>query len=250
MSDIVIDKIRIRRGNIADMPILQSGEFGLAEDEQRLFLGQKPVPATVNFTASDSIEAVVSFYVNENGYTKELDLDGISQFYIKINDTAYVNGVDTLVSNGVISFAHGLGRAVEVTDVFELYYNKEITSYVGERDRIRQATTIQKSLPYGTSQPTGIVFESAIKNSIDIEYFMFVQDCYRKGQLSIIVVGDNIAKISDSYVSQTDLEEVVFSIEALGNGRYSLNFDTNFLDQIQFNYTQISNTLIEIVNLP
>ena len=41
MADTRISKIQIRRGTIADLPILSPGEFGYATDTQRLFLGNE-----------------------------------------------------------------------------------------------------------------------------------------------------------------------------------------------------------------
>lgn len=251
MSTVFIDKILIRRGNIADMPILDTGEFGLAEDEQRLFLGQKPVSATIDFTNSTDTIAVVTFYINENGYTKALDLDGISRFAIGINASeTMISAVDTNINDTVVTFAHGLGRTLTGDDEINLYYNKEITSYTAEKDTIRQATRLTKTLPFGTAQETGITFNSSVKNDISIEYMLFVNDNYSKGKLDIVVVGDTIAKITNSCTSDTQLSDVDFSIAATGNSTFALMFDTSITDAMQFNYTQTSTNLIELVETP
>jgi len=41
MPDTRISKIQVRRGSIADLPLLDAGEFGYATDEQRLFIGNE-----------------------------------------------------------------------------------------------------------------------------------------------------------------------------------------------------------------
>lgn len=39
MAIIQISKIQVRTGNVADLPQLSAGEFGWADDERRLFIG-------------------------------------------------------------------------------------------------------------------------------------------------------------------------------------------------------------------
>ena len=43
MADTRISKIRVRQGNLADLPVLDPGELGYAKDSRRLFIGNDTV---------------------------------------------------------------------------------------------------------------------------------------------------------------------------------------------------------------
>ena len=43
MADTRISKIRVRQGNLADLPVLDPGELGYAKDSRRLFIGNDVV---------------------------------------------------------------------------------------------------------------------------------------------------------------------------------------------------------------
>ena len=50
-------RMTVRKGNLADMPKLLPGEFGLATDIQRLFIGQATVNGTCQVSNSDATTA-------------------------------------------------------------------------------------------------------------------------------------------------------------------------------------------------
>ena len=52
-------RMTVRKGNLADLPKLLPGEFGLAQDIQRLFIGQATVNGTCQVSNSDATTAKV-----------------------------------------------------------------------------------------------------------------------------------------------------------------------------------------------
>ena len=48
-----VAQIKVRQGNLSDLPILATGEFGYATDVQRLYIGNTPLTQTAN--GSDTI---------------------------------------------------------------------------------------------------------------------------------------------------------------------------------------------------
>ncbi len=139
MATTKVSQIIIKKDSLANLPMLASGEFMLAKDEQRLFLGQEPIEVKgEDLVASDTLTATAKF---EFGNVKRpLDLDGISEFSIVVYDSennttsAGIPGssVDiTDTDNGILTFNHGLKETENVTDTapvaadtFTLHYNK------------------------------------------------------------------------------------------------------------------------------
>jgi hypothetical protein len=52
MSETIVSKIILRRGALADLPILAPGEQGYATDARRLFIGNDPVVRYGNGTTT------------------------------------------------------------------------------------------------------------------------------------------------------------------------------------------------------
>ena len=65
-------RMTVRKGNLADMQAT-TGEFGLATDNQRLFIGQATVNGTCQVSNSDATTAKVEF-TSANGDPIDLDL--------------------------------------------------------------------------------------------------------------------------------------------------------------------------------
>lgn len=240
MTNTIVAKQRIRRGNLVDMPILSPGEFGLASDEQRLFLGQDSITGTLYENQSDDTLAVLDFGTKVNGLDAFLDLEGINEFVIRINGTTEIASANVSINDTKFTVVHGLGVTPTSADVFELFYNKEITSYRAEDSNLLQSTLVEKSSLYGTPDPTGIDFLSAVKNRISIEYYLYSPTDMRTGQLEIAIQGDTVSSITDNYTSSSDAIDVEFSISNDGAGIFSLDFDTTYVGQIQMDYIQKS----------
>lgn len=244
-----VAQLIMRKGSLADMPMLASGEQYLAENEQRLFLGQVPVTGTVDNSASDATTAYVSFTVEQAGTVTELDLDDVNEYSIVVTDgvtlaknTISNNSITT--DDTVFTFNHGLSRVIAGTDTFELVYNKEITSYQGERNTRRQSVSFTKSANNSTPQSTTIDFLSSIKNDITIEYTLFNTTHMRKGTLTISLLGATTSHIADVYSGSDELSTVDFTISNPSTGKFQLDFDTSILTQLHFNYTQTSSKFV------
>jgi hypothetical protein len=240
MTETIVSKILIRQGALQDMPILSPGEFGLARDEQRLFLGQAAVTGSLIETESDATIAVLEFATSFNGISTKLDLEEVNEFVITVNSGSNVPSNVVDLQDTKFYIPHGLGRIPTNDDVFLLYYNKEITSYRPEVDARLQSTYFQKTLGHGTPQATGITFLSATKNFVTLEYFITATGYMRKGTLDIGIMDGMTPTITDTYSADLAvIGDLVFSISAVSNV-YSLDFDTTYNDQIQFNYVQHS----------
>ena len=249
MSTTIISKQLIRKGNLMQMPFLSPGEFGLAKDEQRLFLGQEPIVGTLSTVNSDATVAYVDFPTKFNSASKSVDIDKAyqSSYKIVIVDD---QGVSTEIlaadintdSNGMLYFPHGLG-VVPSTETFTFYWNKEITSYVdddGSADGLK-AVELTKQGPAGTTESTNIVFHSDVKNKISLEYSLNIPATaeFRSGTLNIFIQDNNTFTIKDSYDMNGAVLDVDFSIDPL-NKEFTLMYDTTYVGTILFNYIEKS----------
>jgi hypothetical protein len=240
MPEVITSKVLIRRGNLGTMPVLSPGEFGLAEDEQRLFLGQQPIIGSVSLSESTDTVAVVTFSTKYKGAIKKLDLDQVRTYYVKVNNTTDVGPLSIEAHNEKMYIPHGLGRVPTLNDEFVLYYNKEIVSYnanLGANEV--NATRFTKELPYGTAETTGIQFITEAQNFITFEYLLFGVGGVRKGRLDMYVEEGVAPKITDTYTADSALDDIEFSLTENG-GMFELMFDTSVTDQLQFNYIPTS----------
>ncbi len=245
MATTKVSQIIIKKDKLADLPVLASGEFMLATDEQRLFLGQEPVIVKGNLAGTSTTLATVTFPVNENGFDKVLDLDGISEFsivvYDSVNDTTSA-GIPASsmqsINDSVVKFNHGLGREPVIDDSFTLRYNKEVTSFTAETGTKLHSTSFINS--GNAVESTGIDFDSGVKNTVVIDYTMYdVSNKMRKGTLNILVSGTTNSNIEDKYFGDSELSDVEFSITNSGT-TFTLNFKTAITSSLNFDYTQIS----------
>lgn len=245
MATTNVSQIIIKKDLLANLPVLASGEFMLAKDEQRLFLGQEPIVETGDNVGTSTTLAIVKFTVKEVGAVKELDLDGISEFsivvYDSVNDTTSAgipaSSMQT-INDSVLTFNHGLGRAPVAADTFTLHYNKEVTSFTAETVNKLHSTAFTNS--GGAEESTGIDFDSSVKNTVVMNYTLFnAAGKMRKGTLNILVSGTTNSNIEDKYFGDSELSDVEFSITNSGT-TFTLNFKTAITSSLNFDYTQIS----------
>jgi hypothetical protein len=250
MATTKVSQIIIKKDILSNLPVLAAGEFMLAKDEQRLFLGQEPIIVLGDQVGTSTTTATVKFSVKEVGVVKELDLDAISEFSIVVYDSvadttaAAIPASSVTINDSVLVFNHGLSRASVVGDTFTLQYNKEIMSYAGEAAGSNKLYSTAFTNSGGAIETTGIDFESTTKNSITIDYTLFklvssVLDKVRKGTLNILIMGSTVSHIEDSYIGDSELDDVDFSISNSGT-TFTLNFKTATTTQLNFDYTQIS----------
>lgn len=116
-----ISKIIIRKGDLVSgqTPNLSAGEFYLAEDEQRLFLGQKALPLDGTAGGSDKVNATVTFSTLVGGDVTPLDLDEVKSYSIDVFDSVN-NTTNTVASpsinDTVITFNHNFNSGSKDAD--------------------------------------------------------------------------------------------------------------------------------------
>ena len=238
---MTIVKSQIRRGPIAQMPILDAGELGLATDENRVFVGTNPITGSVNETDSDNFVAVVTFNTAVNGNVEPIDLDttNSNSYKVFVND---VEATQFAVDDHIVRIVHGLTdingnpRAVDIAnDVFVLKLNQEITNSTSEGNKTNVEYTQLQNLS-GTPLSTGITLDENVKSSVTIDYYIYSNNMSRDGQLRISVNSDMtpVATITDTY-NQTGTSDLVFSMDA-----GELMFTTSSTLDHEFTYKQTS----------
>lgn len=247
-------RMTVRKGDLADMPKLLPGEFGLATDIQRLFIGQATVNGTCQVSNSDATTAKVEF-TSANGDPIDLDLIADLDQYtygITVNGGSVIPGQNIAFNNAVASFSHGLvdsngdPRDPTTSDVFELYYNKEVGFHAEAFPNPVQSTTFTKTSPYGTADPVTLAnpprpveFIFANKDKITIDYVLTTPTASRHGQLTIAVIDATKSSIKDEYDMIDGAMPLTFSLSA-SSDRFTLMFDTTDTSQHTFKYVQKS----------
>ena len=244
-------RMTVRKGNLADLPKLLPGEFGLATDIQRLFIGQATVNGTCQVSNSDATTAKVEF-TSANGDPIDLDLIASLDQYtygITVNpasDNISITGNNITFKDAVASFSHGLSSAPTSSTVFELYYNKEVGYHAEAFPNPVQSQSLNK-LTSDSAGPkeSGIEFICANKDKITIDYSLKTTSASRHGQLSILI-DDNAgvpttSSIKDVFDISNGAMPLVFSLSNNGTDKFMLMFDTTDLDTVHtFKYVQKS----------
>tara|TARA_B100000035_G_scaffold314094_1_gene329435 strand:+ start:8961 stop:9668 length:708 start_codon:yes stop_codon:yes gene_type:complete len=229
---MTIVKSQIRRGPIAQMPILDAGELGLASDQNRIFIGTEPRIGT--YISSETIggtpHAIVNFSIDFRDDILEIDLDTASPHSYDI----FVNDVLTpgcIIENHNVKVPNATN-----TDEFKLKLNQEIgiSNTSEEAGNFIQYTQLQNSS--NTLAATGIAFDSSVKTSVTIDYYVYTNTMSRNGQMRISVNPSMspVATITDTY-DQTGTSDLVFS---MNNGE--LMFNTSDTADHEFTYKQTS----------
>lgn len=258
MAETIISKQIIRRGNIQQLPILATGEFGLAENEQRLFLGQNPITKS-DYTVQDNDTVSVTFETNFEGSNTVLDMDKASKwsYYIEVYDyikeTKWEIGPAGISTNdGTFTFNHllkddlGADRAPVIgQDTFTLYWNKEITNSGNYAPtNFVQSTYLKKAPPFNplALEDTGVTFSRNIKDSITLDYSIYIPNTTdsRQGTLIINLIDDTNSSITDQYTMSSDTLDIEFAVSSLSPGIFTLQFNTTHTGTIQFNYIEKS----------
>lgn len=242
---MTIVKSQIRRGPISQMPILDAGELGLASDENRVFVGTEPITGSFNTSDTTDTNVFVTFDVNLNGNSIPIDLDNVNSNSYKIFiDDAEATQFD--VQDTVVTISHGLANAAAANAaVYKIKINEELTNNTtneGSKTSVQHlqfqktpADTDPEEVKDGSGDKT-ITFDSNVKNSVFIEYYVYTNTMSRNGQMRISVNPDMspTATITDTY-DQTGSSDLVFSIDT---GK--LMFNTTSSEDHAFTYKQTS----------
>ena len=118
----VVAQMKVRQGNLADLPILQPGEFGYATDVSRLYIGN--VPPTPQ--AGDGTTTIFTFSGIDTDSDGTTDNNATLDFGNKLtyavylddgtNETLQQNGTDYTTQDSSITFttAPASGTSVKV----------------------------------------------------------------------------------------------------------------------------------------
>ena len=122
-----ITQIKVRNGNIADLPILEPGEFGYATDVQRLFIGNNTVTRSGDGVTTAFTFTNLDFDADDtNVVNSTLDFGTNLVYAIYIDDgngdVIQQNPTDYTVSHSVITFTN----PPALTDTIKLKYNTEV----------------------------------------------------------------------------------------------------------------------------
>jgi len=242
-------RMTTRKGPSTALPQLLPGEFGLATDIQRLFIGQDLVVGACDISNSTTTTAKVEF---TSGTGVAIDFDevadvthlvyGISVYNSVAATTTEIAGSQITFVDSLATFAHGLGRAPLAADTFTIWYNKEVGYHAEAFPNPIQTVAFAKSAAYLTPEIVpSVEFIVANKKSVIIDYTLSVGTATRSGTLSILLNADATnSSIKDEYDTTGDVP-VTFTLVGNTVDKFTLYFDTtNLTETHTFKYTQKS----------
>lgn len=213
----VVAQIKVRQGNLADLPILEPGEFGYALDRQRLYIGNNPTPSQ----AGDGTTVAFTFPLIDTDGDGTTDNNAVLQFGNKMTFAVYVDDVlqdpatAYTANDSTITFT----TAPATGAVILVKYNTEVITSSPDSDS-RFAPNSKTLTASATATNAGIAIDGTVYDYVDIEYILKNTNGRRKGTLSISIDATGSTSIlDDSYVTSvdptgTDLDNVFSGVVA------------------------------------
>jgi hypothetical protein len=184
MAD-TIAKIQLRKGVLADLPILDSGEMGYATDAQRLFIGNETITRTGDGTTTD--------------FDFGIDFDPLVAYAITEDGTAINPASITKLGDGTVV---RITPAPASASAVVLSYNTEVYTLspdVGLDVPLSSTLTNQAS-----ATSAGITIDPTRYDSVNIEYTLKHTTHVRKGVIRIGIAGaSGNVTINDEHTSST-----------------------------------------------
>ena len=222
MADTRISKIQIRRGDIADLPILAPGEFGYATDTQRLFLGNE------EYTVGTGNAAQTVFQV-PTGVDYPLTSSNITNPALYLDNTL-INAASYTVAGTTITFG-----SPPAAGTITMKFNSEISTI---NDTVRPGNLpLAASAVAGTA--TGFGFDTSIYDTAFIDYSIKLSGGtgYRIGQLRLLIDSSaGTVYIDDQYNTLTANVDVTFAGNINGSD-FSLTYTNNETSTATLYYT-------------
>jgi hypothetical protein len=192
MADITA-KITVRQGAIAQLPRLSPGEFGMATDVNRLFIGSKVHTATGDGSTTE--------------FTFGVDLDKVAEdqaynlYYIDIDGNDQTYNSDYTVDNFKVTFTTAPANGAVIT----FTYNSEVMLTTPPEGIIDVPVDVEVSSGALTNQPfPSITIDPARFGSAKIRYSLVSANHRRNGVLDIALDSDvNNITINDNYTQNT-----------------------------------------------
>ena len=118
-----IAQMKVRQGNLADLPVLQPGEFGYALDQQRLYIGNTPVSQ-----AGDGTTTLFTFPTVDTDNDGTTDNNVTLSFGSRVAYAVYIdNGTTELYNRYRLYSSHiTLYNCPRATETVKVYYNTEV----------------------------------------------------------------------------------------------------------------------------
>ena len=213
MADTRISKIRVRQGNLADLPVLDPGELGYAKDSRRLFIGNDVVSVgTGNGVLTD--------------FTLPLALSKPVITTVFVAGSA-VNAASYTIAGTTLTFASAPTGAITVGFNNEI----DIVSDVTIPSEISLAAN-------GSSADTGFVVDTSLYNIAILDYTLKSTAGVRVGRIRM--AWDNGASVSqiDDNNMETAPINLAFSINTATAGQMKLQYtdSANLITKFKYTY--------------
>lgn len=218
----VVAQIKVRNGNLSDLPALAKGEFGYATDVQRLYIGNDPLTQT-----GDGSQTVFTFSqidTDTDGTTDNnatLDFGNRVAYAVYIDDgtaeTLQVNGTDYTTQDSSITFT----TAPTNGHIVKVYFNTEVITSSPDSG-IAIDPDNRTLAAAGSATNAGIAVDGANYDYLDIEYILKNANGRRKGKISVSIdATGNTSILEDNYVTSvappsTDLDNEFTGVVAGG----------------------------------
>lgn len=223
MAETRITKLQVRRGDIADLPLLDEGELGYATDEQRLFIGN----ILLSLGTGTGAQVIFDIPVNNQFPVSDTDVS---------KPTVYVDDVEdagvTLINNDTqVQFAVAPANLTVIT----MKANGELALI--NRAEKPGSLSLAASQPPGTS--TGFVVNTSVYDVIIMDYSIFLGagTAIRVGQLRIGVDNaNNTLVIDDQHNTLTSTVDITFS-GTVAADELDLTYENLETEAATFKYT-------------
>ena len=235
----VVAQMKVRQGNLADLPILQPGEFGYATDVSRLYIGN--VPPTPQ--AGDGTTTIFTFSGIDTDSDGTTDNNATLDFGNKLtyavylddgtNETLQQNGTDYTTQDSSITFttAPASGTSVKV------YYNTEIiTSSPGSG--LEQSPDNRTLAAAGSATNVGIAIDGSNYDYVDIQYILKNSTGRRKGVISVSIdATGNTSILDDKFITSVDPTSTNLDISFSGvvaSGVFNLQYTATDASEMSY----------------
>jgi hypothetical protein len=216
MADTRISKIKIRSGNLADLPLLDTAELGYAKDARRLFIGNDLQTAGTG----DGSATVFS-----------ISTDVINPVLLKV----FIDGVEVNVSNYSITTTSLTFSSPPANGAIITYkYLSEITINRLSSDIIASSYTLSSG---GTNAETGFQVNTVNYDTVVMDYTLNTSNGLRVGQLRFVTdVGASTTAIDDNY-TETSPVNITFSVDISSPNTMKLLYTDNDNATAKFKFT-------------
>lgn len=184
MAD-TIAKIQLRKGVLADLPILGSGEMGYATDAQRLFIGNETITRTGDGTKTD--------------FDFGIDFDPLVTFTVTKDGSAINPASITKIGDGT---EVRISPTPANASVLVLSYNTEVYTFSPDAGLDIPLSSTLTNQASATS--AGITIDPTRYDSVNIEYTLKHTTHVRQGVIRIGIAGvSGNVTINDEHTSST-----------------------------------------------